>query len=138
MAINRLGQKIGQIGSDFNRDTINAELDYVHSRINKFIERGDLFLSRKVVDNTYQMLPDDSYVGCDTSIRAFTVILPPIDQAVINKVYILKDEANNASNLNVTVTPFSTEKIDRGASKTISTNLGVLKIFSTGTEWFSL
>lgn len=135
----RIDQKIGQIGSNIDASTINAELDHIHDRINRTIVGGDIMMSRRVVDSKTTILPNDSYIGVDTSFRLVGLTLPRVSEAIPNRLLIIKDEKNNAATLNITVYPFSaSETIDKATSKVISTNLGVLRLFCTGTEWFSL
>lgn len=131
-------QRLGQAGTDFSLDTVNAELDHLHDRINKIVNNGQIFLSRVLIDNTYQLKPNDSYVGVDTSVRVVGITLPPLVDAALNKVYIIKDETNNAATKNITVYSNGAETIDGALTKVISSNSGVLRLFCTGTKWLSL
>lgn len=136
--INFLDQKIGQMGSNFDVSTLNAELDLLHTRINELIENGDLIVNRVLVASNYTVNPRDSYVGVNTGTAAITITLPPVAQAIPNRLIFIKDESNKAGTNNITITPNSSETIDRATSKTISTNCGSLTLLCTGTEWFSL
>ena len=135
-APNFRAQKIGQIGSSFDPNTINAEIDFLHQRINSLADLGLSFVKRVLVDNHYKVKPEDCYIGVSTGIRAVTIQLPAAIDAEPLRIYTIKDELANAGTFNITVLSVST--IDRAASKTISTNSGYLRVFSTGTEWFSL
>lgn len=130
--------KIGQIGSSLTPSTINAELDLIHDRINTSIERGDRFIRRVTTDADYQVLPDDSYVGVDSAIRVIAIKLPNIEEVIPNRVLTIKDEGNNAATKNIVIYPFGSETIDKAATLTISTNLGVKHLICTGEEWFTL
>lgn len=133
-----IDQKIGQVGSDFSRDTINSELDLIHDRLNLTITRGDIFIARKYVESTYIINGDDCYLGVNTIVGPVTLALPASSDAIPNRIYIIKDETNNAGTNNITVTTADGKQIDKSASKTISTNSGVLRVFFTGLEWFTL
>tara|TARA_R110000868_G_scaffold242882_7_gene498507 strand:- start:1466 stop:1885 length:420 start_codon:yes stop_codon:yes gene_type:complete len=131
-------QKIGQVGTSFDRDTLNAELDLLHERLNLTVNRGDTFLSRVVVQGNYTIPGDASYIGVNTEIIAATLALPDGDDAIKDRVYIIKDESNSAATRNITIITGDATLIDKASTKTISTNMGVTSLFFTGTEWLTL
>ncbi len=67
---------------------------------------------------------------------ARTIHLATADRAP-GRVMIVKDESGAAGTNNITVDGEGGETIDGVASVTISSNYGVLKVYSDGTNWFS-
>lgn len=135
----KANQKIGQISKDFNLDSINAELDLLHERINDIMEDGDLFLGRRTNEKAVcYMDAGDSYVGNIRTQSAVTVVLPYVSEAYTNRIYMVKDEANIAATYTLTITAQQGEKIDKSQTTTITSNLGVKRFFSTGQEWFTI
>lgn len=53
------------------------------------------------------------------------------------KIIIVKDESGGAGTNNITVATEGAETIDGAATAVISTNFGVLRIYSDGTDWFT-
>ena len=132
-----IDQKIGQVGSNFDRDTINMELDLVHDRLNRIYVEGVIAVQTKIIADDYTLLPSDSCLLVNTT-EVRTIRLPPAARVAVNKVFVVKDALNNATSKNITVYASGDETIDKSASKAIAVNSGVLRIFSTGVEWFSL
>lgn len=72
----------------------------------------------------------------DTSV-ARTMTLSTVD-AVAGKIIHIKDESGGATANNITIDTEGSELIDGQATATISVNYGVLRVYSDGTNWFSL
>jgi hypothetical protein len=58
---------------------------------------------------------------------------------VDGRIYIIKDESGAAGTNAITVTAQvpGTNKIDGASSKTINTNYGVLRLYSSSDNWFT-
>lgn len=79
---------------------------------------------------------DDTLVSCETDNNGGTYTLSSSD-AVVGRVIVIKDVSSNAGTNSITVDTESSETIDGSASTTISTNDGVLRVYSDGTNWFT-
>ena len=80
----------------------------------------------------------DYIVGCDTSAGAVAINLGALAGYTDNKAFIIKDEANNANALNITVTPNGAELLDGvNAAITIATDSGVLRVYKRAGGWFT-
>ncbi|MGH3205923.1 MAG: hypothetical protein ACRDP5_28310 [Streptosporangiaceae bacterium] len=75
----------------------------------------------------------DYIVGVDTSGGAYTMTLPDVTYS--GQTYIIKDETGHAATNHITVATSSGQTIDGAASATISTNYGVLRVYSNGGNW---
>jgi hypothetical protein len=79
----------------------------------------------------------ESVVGVTDTSAARTVTLASAD-ATDGRVVIVKDESGGAGTNNITVATEGSETIDGASSQTISTNYGVLRLYSDGSNWFTL
>ncbi|HZV13329.1 MAG TPA: hypothetical protein VFA55_08940, partial [Candidatus Kapabacteria bacterium] len=92
--------------------------------------------SRTAVSAAYTATASDYILGVTAG--GVTINLPSAASVTAGKMYIIKDESGSAATSNITITPSGTETIDgAGGNATISTNYGVLKIYSDGTNWFT-
>ena len=76
---------------------------------------------------------NDYIVAVDPSGGAYTMTLPNVNWA--GQIYIIKDETGHAATHNITVATSNSMTIDGASTVTISANYGVLRVYSTGTEW---
>jgi len=76
----------------------------------------------------------DGTLFVDTSGGVATVTLPASTNQA-GRIFIVKDTGNAGAN-NITVNTTGGETIDGSATQTISTNYGVLRIQSNGSNWF--
>ena len=53
------------------------------------------------------------------------------------RIVIIKDVGGSANTNNITIATEGSETIDGSASSTISSNYGVVRLFSDGTNWFT-
>ena len=96
---------------------------------------GALSVKRASVNADYTT-SGDTIVGVDSSGGAVTVRLSSSD-AQAGRVVIVKDEGGKAGTNNITITTEGGETIDGGASVTISSNYGVVRLYSDGSNWFT-
>lgn len=84
--------------------------------------------------NNYQMLPEDKYVGPDTTTSAATITLPDVSLIEDGHEVIIEDEGGNASGNNITV---ATEGSETADTTTISTNNGLVRYMwdKENTNW---
>lgn len=74
----------------------------------------------------------DYIIGCDPTAGAITINLPSLGYDA--QAYIIKDETGQAGTNNITV-QCSGHTIDGAATKVISTNYGVLRVYSIGANY---
>lgn len=93
-----------------------------------------------VVSNShdYTVQPTDRFVAVTALTAGIAVILP--DAATLPHVLItVKDESGQAALNTITVkSAVSTQKIDGDGTKQISSNYGAYRLYSNGTQWYSL
>lgn len=75
-------------------------------------------------------------IGVDTSGGAVTITLASSD-ADAGKIVIIKDEGGASGTDAITIATEGSETIDGSASTSISTNYGVVRLYSDGTNWFT-
>jgi hypothetical protein len=74
-------------------------------------------------------------VGCTAA--GITITLRTADVAV-GKVFIIKDESGGAFASNITVATEGSETLDGQATLPITVNYGLIRVYSDGTNWFSM
>ena len=84
----------------------------------------------------YTTTSDDVIVGVDTSGGAVTITLASAT-VTAGRIVIIKDVGGSAGTNNITIATEGSETIDGAASSTISSNYGVVRLFSDGTNWFT-
>ena len=84
----------------------------------------------------YTILVTDCIVPVNTTGGAVTVDLPATAPAA-GKVWIVKDEGGDAGTNHVTISAGGTTQIDGGTTATISSNYGVSRIYSNGSQYFT-
>ncbi len=85
----------------------------------------------------YTATVNDYLIGVDTTGGAVTITLPSAG-AIAGKVFVINDEGGNAGTANITIATEGSETIDGSATATISTNYASLKIYSDGTNFFTM
>lgn len=85
----------------------------------------------------YTVLPADQIVQVDTS-AARTINLPPATSFSTGKPLYIKDHTGNGTTNAITVVPNGAETIDGMASASITVDWGVMRLYSDGSNWFSL
>lgn len=86
--------------------------------------------------SAYTATGDDCIIGVNTTSAAVTITLGS-DLVSEGRIVIIKDIGGAAATNAITVATEGSETIDGSASTTITTNYGVLRLFSDGTNWFS-
>jgi hypothetical protein len=87
--------------------------------------------------STYTCLTTDYLIGVTSTSSAVTITL---DAVSAGRVFIVKDESGGAATHNITVKGAGSTTIDGVAASTgtpITTNYGVLRVYSDGTNWFT-
>ena len=86
---------------------------------------------------TYDLLVDDLIVHVTyTGTGAVTSLTLPTAQALSGRFIIIKDAGGNASANNITMDTQGGETIDGGATLVMSTDYGVVQLYSDGSDWF--
>ncbi|WP_205511905.1 hypothetical protein [Longitalea arenae] len=94
-------------------------------------------LNRTAVNDAgYSVLSSDYLIAYTALTAARTVTLPSAS-GMTNKVLIIKDESGAAATYNITVNVSAGGTIDGAASKVISTNYGLIELYSNGLHWFT-
>ena len=103
---------------------------------------SDLLTTKGIAANytskteNYTTTGDDVIVGVDTSGGAVTITLGSAT-VTAGRIVIIKDVGGSANTNNITIATEGSETIDGAASTSISTNHGVVRLFSDGTNWFT-
>jgi hypothetical protein len=78
----------------------------------------------------------ETVIGVTDTTSTRTVTLATAD-CTVGRVMIIKDESGNAAANNITVNTQGGENIDNSASVAISANYGVVRVYATGSKWFT-
>jgi hypothetical protein len=98
---------------------------------------GSLSVSRTATAADYRVTDNDYYIGITNTAARRSISLPPASERS-GRVYIIKDESGGAAANPIRVQASDGETIDGAATRTISTNHGVLRVISSGASWFSM
>lgn len=91
-----------------------------------------------VAGGSYTTLATDYLIAYTTTLAGSnTVTLLPA-AGVGGRVFLIKDEGGTAATHNITIQGQGGALIDGAASKTISTNYGSVKVYTNGTNWFTI
>lgn len=99
-----------------------------------------IFLGRietAVSDNTTNMGEAHIYAVTNTD-SSRTITISSADVLNINRQFVIKDESGNAEVNNITIDTEGSEKIDGVDSVVISVNYGVVRLYSDGSNLFSI
>ncbi|MHA1749533.1 MAG: hypothetical protein ACTSYF_12910 [Promethearchaeota archaeon] len=96
---------------------------------------GSLAVKRTATATDYTTA-GETIIGVTDTSAARTITLASAD-CVAGRIIIIKDESGGAGTNNITVATQGTETIDGAATQTISTNYGVLRLYSDGNSWFT-
>jgi len=98
---------------------------------------GSYTATRTSISDDYTVLSTDDIIECDTSSNAIIISLPAASSVDSGKIYNIKDEAGNADDNNITVTPDGSYTIDGETSQIIASSYTCMTIYSNGSNgWF--
>jgi hypothetical protein len=100
-----------------------------------YIPQG-VALGRTPKTGNYTVLTTDRRI-CFTALAAAAAVTLPAASTMSGKSILVKDEAGAAATHNITVSVASSGTIDGAASSVISTNYGLGRYYSNGTQWFT-
>lgn len=98
---------------------------------------GSQAVQRTSVQTDYTLTDSDYYIGVTDTTAPRTVTLPAASGRE-GRVYIIKDETGGAGARPITVKVQSGGTIDGAKAMTISTNYGVVRVVSSGKNWFGM
>lgn len=90
-----------------------------------------------VADTNYVAVLGDQLIAFTLLTTGRTLTLPLSSEANVGQRYVIKDEHGSASIHNITIACSGGQTIDGVSTKTISSNYGVLSIYSTGSGWMT-
>jgi hypothetical protein len=99
--------------------------------------KGSRSVQRTAVQADYTLTDTDYYVGITNTASPRTIALPSASGRE-GRVYVIKDESGGAAAHPIAVTAPSGETIDGDKTTTIRTNYGVLRLISSGKNWFGM
>ena len=98
---------------------------------------GSQSVRRTGVTGDYAVSDGDYYIGVtDTAARRTITLRAARGRA--GRVYIIKDESGGAAAHPITVKTQCGETIDGAETRRINANYGVLRVISSGANWFSM
>ncbi len=86
---------------------------------------------------SYTALLTDYIIGVTNTGAARTITLPPASEFGDGFILIVKDESGGAGTNNITIDADGSETIDGATTKVINTNYGAVRLYCTGTAWFT-
>jgi len=96
--------------------------------------RGSINMNRTAVSSNYTLTAADHICGVTTT-SAVNVTLPAAATAGAGREYIIKAETTSAPS--ISLVPNGSEKIDGLIAKSILTAVGVLRVYSDGSNWWT-
>lgn len=90
------------------------------------------------VGGDYTVMGNEELVYCWGATATHAITLPAAAEFPKFKRLTVKDIQGAAGAYTITITPNGAEKIDGAATKTITTNYGVVTIYSDGANWFTV
>ena len=101
------------------------------------IQQGCQSYKRTASATDYTAKVSDFIIAITNTGAARTVNLPPVASAGVGTVYIVKDESGGAGTNNITIDGDGSETIDGATTKVINTNYGAVRLYCTGSAWFT-
>ena len=98
---------------------------------------GSQSVKRTAVRADYTPTDDDYYIGVADTSAPRTVTLPPA-KGREGRVYVVKDESGGAGTHPIAVKAGPGETIDGVGALTIGTGYGVVRVTSSGEDWFGM
>lgn len=115
--------------------TVNAQKGCDHEAADLGFQA--LTVNRRLVTDANQTATIADFIIAFPALAASRTLNLPAAATAAGKVLIVKDEGGTAVSGNITLDPSGAELIDGAATKSISTAYGVLRVYCTGTAWFS-
>lgn len=78
--------------------------------------------------------PTDVLVAVTNTAAAVTLTLPAANSVPSGRMIVVKDASGGAATHNITVTAAGSDHIDAGTTSVISTNYGVVRLMSNGSN----
>jgi hypothetical protein len=101
------------------------------------IKAGGIVVNRTATATSVSSSLADTIIGVTDTSSAWTITLDS-DTVVEGHVTIIKDESGAAGTNNITIATEGAETIDGAATATISANHGVIRLYSDGTNFFTI
>ena len=98
---------------------------------------GSVSYKRTSTAGNYTILVSDYYVGVTSTAAARTITLPLATAAGEGKVYIIKDESGGAGTNNILIQGQGGDNVD-GATVSITSNYGSIRVICDGGDWFTI
>ena len=105
--------------------------------LGRTIQQGGQSLKRTVSAGDYTVKVSDCIIGITSTAAARTVNLPLAADAGDGMIVYVKDESGGAGTNNITIDGNGSETIDGALTKVINTNYGAVRLYCTGTTWFT-
>lgn len=118
--------------------TTNTFQVYQNGAWNVLNTQASFVLKRTATAVNYQVLITDIIIAVTDTSVARTITLPLVASTTTGQVFIIKDEGGQANANNITIARNGANINGVAANATINANYGVLKLYSTGTEWFTI
>lgn len=94
---------------------------------------------RTATATNYTVLQTDSIIGVTSTAAARTITLPSAVTVGAGTQYIIKDESGGAATNNISIASVSSQTFDGAASPlVINANYGSKRIYSDGSNWFTI
>lgn len=127
---------IGGASSD-NLSIITGGVEAIHVSSTQIVTFNNAVNFNRTATAVSVNSAGETFIGVtDTSI-ARTITLDT-DDVVDGRMIIIKDESGAAGTNNITIATEAAETIDGASTITINANFGVARVYSDGTNWFTL
>jgi hypothetical protein len=98
---------------------------------------GSQSVRRTAVKTNYTLTDADYYIGVTDTSAPRTLTLPAASGRE-GRLYVVKDESGGAGNHPITVQVEAGGTIDGAKAKTIGANYGLMRVTSSGKDWFGM
>lgn len=94
--------------------------------------------TRRAVTANAPINSGDTLVAVTDTTAARTLTLPAANTIPAGKMFVVKDASGGAATHNITVSRSGSDTIDGGTTAVISTNYGVVRLMSNGTNGYDI
>jgi hypothetical protein len=92
---------------------------------------------QSITTNTTLTSSSPKYIGVNTVGATTNITLPAANVVAEGFIFVINDEIGVAGSFTITITRAGSDTIEGSTTKTITTNLGSLRIYSNGVDqWF--